>query len=148
MFMCDRRNRIGTIIDNHIHVWSTIPSFASLAQVLQRDRHILEEQLASQSEQGFSKGREGLDAVRLFLLRYALEHSAGAIQAEHFTIFREEETVQVILEDSYGVRPGADLDGVDHACTSLNGWCMSEGNPSRRTVRGGTQRWRARREGK
>ncbi len=112
MFSVDRKNRIDTIIDNHIHVWSTIPSFASLAQVLKEDRHILEKQLLSLTERSLPKGQDGRDAVRLFLLRYALERSAGGIQADHFTIFREEETVQVILEDSYGVRPGAELDQI------------------------------------
>ncbi len=112
MFMCDRKNRINTVLDNHIHVWSNIPSFAPLAQVLKEDRSILEEQLLSLTEQGIPKGQDGRDAVRLFLLRYALERSASEIQSEHFTIFREDETVQVILEDSYGVRPGAELDNI------------------------------------
>jgi len=112
MFMCDRKNRINTVLDNHIHVWSSSASFAPLAQVLKEDRKILEEQLLSLTEQGLAKGQDGRDAVRLFLLRYALERSASGIQSEHFTIFREEETVQVILEDSYGVRPGAELDNI------------------------------------
>jgi hypothetical protein len=112
MFMCDRINRINTVLDNHIHVWSSIPSFAPLAQVLKEDRTILQERLLSLTMQGPAKGQDGRDAVRLFLLRYALERSSGEIQSEHFTIFREDETVQVILEDSYGVRLGAELDNI------------------------------------
>jgi hypothetical protein len=121
MFMCDRKNRINTIIDNHIHVWSAVPSFAPLAQVLKRDRHILEDQLLSLTEHGLPGSHDSRDAMRLHLLRYALERSADGIQSEHFIIFREDETVQVILEDSYGVRPGAELDQIPipHQCEAL-----------------------------
>jgi hypothetical protein len=112
MFMSDRKNRVDTVLDNHIHVWSAIPAFAPLARVLKDDRNILEAQLPSLTEQGLAKGGDGRDAARLFLLRYALERSASGIQPEHFTIFREEETVRVILEDSYGVSPGAEFDDI------------------------------------
>lgn len=110
--MSDRKNRIGTTIDNHIHVWSTIPSFAPLARILREDRQILVERVMALTERGLPKDQNGPDAVRLFLLRYALERCSGGISAEHFTIFREEETVQVVLEDSYGVHPGAELDQI------------------------------------
>lgn len=110
--MRDRRDRIDAALDNHIHVWSTIPALAPLAQVLEDDRGLLENQIPALIEEEIAKGRDGRNAVRLFLLRYALERSASAIQTEHFTIFREEETVQVILEDSYGVESGAELDSV------------------------------------
>ncbi len=112
MLLSERETRINTIIDNHIHVWSSTPSFVPLAQVLREERHVLARQLLSLTEGGLPKGQSERDVVRLFLLRYALEHSAGAIAADHFTIFREEETVQVILEDSYGVIPGAELDQI------------------------------------
>ena len=112
MLMSDRINRINATIDNHIHVWSSIPSFAPLAEVLQNDREILVEKLLTLTARGVPKGQEGRDAVRLFLLGYALERITGRITSEHFTIFREGETVQVILEDSFGVISEADSDEV------------------------------------
>ena len=112
MFMSDRISRINAAIDNHIHVWSSIPSFVPLARILQNDREILVEKLLTMTPRGVAKGRDGGDAVRLFLLGYALERMTGRITSEHFTIFRDVETVQVILEDSFGVISEADYDEV------------------------------------
>ncbi|HIJ69158.1 MAG TPA: hypothetical protein HPP57_06620, partial [Deltaproteobacteria bacterium] len=95
MFMSDRISRINAAIDNHIHVWSSIPSFVPLARILQNDREILVEKLLTMTPRGVAKGRDGGDAVRLFLLGYALERMTGRITSEHFTIFRDVETVQV-----------------------------------------------------
>ncbi|MGD0400202.1 MAG: hypothetical protein ABSC04_14940 [Syntrophobacteraceae bacterium] len=112
MFMSDRINRINATIDNHIHAWSSIASFAPLAQVLQNDREILLEKLLTLTDRGVPKGEDGRDAVRLFVIGYALERITGRITSEHFTIFRDVETVQVILEDSFGVISEADFDEV------------------------------------
>jgi hypothetical protein len=110
--MSDRINRIIATIDNHIHVWSTISSFAPLAQILREDKDILVEKLLSPTDRGVPTGRDEHDAVRQFLLCYALERTAGQISSDHFTIFREAETVQVILEDSYEVRHGCERDEI------------------------------------
>ena len=112
MFSADRINRIHAIIDNHIHVWSADPSFAPLARVLKKDRDILVQKILALTARRVPGGGDGRDAVRQFLLSYALERNAGEITSEHFTIFREAETVEVILEDSYGVRAGAERDEI------------------------------------
>jgi hypothetical protein len=112
MFMSDRINRINATIDNHIHAWSSNPSFAPLAEILRHDREILVEKLLALTDREFPKDRNGRDAVRMFLLGYALERITGRITSEHFTIFRDAETVQVILEDSFGVISEADWDEV------------------------------------
>jgi hypothetical protein len=112
MFMSSHINRINSTIDNHIHVWSSIPSFAPLTDILHKERELLAEKLLSLTAQGASEGRDGHDEVRLFLLNYALERIAGRITSEHFTIFRDAETVQVILEDTYGFVFEADRDDV------------------------------------
>jgi|SRR5208337_138868 len=112
MFVSDRINRIHAVVDNHIRAWSAIPSFAPLAKVLKEDKNILVDKLLALTDRGFPGGGDRRDALRQFLLNYALERSAGEIGAEHFTIFREPETVQVILEDSYGVRLGAEKDEI------------------------------------
>lgn len=112
MYLSDRIKRITATIDNHIYVWSSIPSFAPLAEALQNDRQILTQKLLKLTSQGVPKGQEGRDAVRLFLLGHALERIAGRITSEHFTIFRDVETVQVILEDSFGFEFHADHDDI------------------------------------
>lgn len=112
MFMSDRIKRINATLDDHIRVWSSIPSFAPLAGILQNDREILAEELLTLTARGVPKGRDGLDALRLYLLGYALERVTGRITSEHFTLFRDWETVQVILEDSFGVISEADWDEV------------------------------------
>ncbi|SPF42652.1 conserved hypothetical protein [Syntrophobacter sp. SbD1] len=112
MFMSDRINRLNATIDNYIYVWSSIPSFVPLAEVLQNDRQILVEKLLTLTAKDVPKGRDGRDAVRLYLLGHALERIAGRITSEHFTIFRDQETVQVILEDSFGFIMERDRDDI------------------------------------
>jgi len=110
--MSDRSNRINAAIDNCSRVWSSVPSLVPLAEILQNDREIVAAKLLTLSARCGPEGENRGDEVRLFLLGYALERMAGRITSEHFTIFREEETVQVILEDSYGFEFKADRDDI------------------------------------
>ncbi len=110
--MSNRISRIDTTIDNHIYVWSTIPSFAPMAEILRNSREILVKKLRDLTERQGTKGSCAQDAVRLFLINFALERMAGEITPEHFTIFRDTETVEVILEDSYGIQCRADRDDI------------------------------------
>lgn len=102
----------AALIDNHIRVWSTIPAFAPLAEILLRDRAILIGRLSREFTGEGPEHRSRSDASRSFLLAYALERTCSGIDAGHFVLFKEEETVQVILEDSFGVEPGADWDTI------------------------------------
>jgi hypothetical protein len=110
--MSDRLDRINATIDNRIHVWSTVPSFVPLAEILRNEREIVASKLLSLTARSFAEGQDRHDAVRLFLLDYVLERMAGRITSEHFTIFRDAETVQVILEDSYGLESEGDRDDI------------------------------------
>ncbi len=110
--MSNRVNRINATIDNHIYVWSSVPSFAPMAQILRNDRDILVEKLLDLTEHEVPKGGNRNDAVRLFLINFALERMAGQITSEHFTIFRDAETVEIILEDSYGIQCRTDRDDI------------------------------------
>ncbi|MDR3555939.1 MAG: hypothetical protein P4L55_14370 [Syntrophobacteraceae bacterium] len=112
MSMPNRISRINTTIDNHIFAWSSIPSFAPMAEILRNSRDILVEKLLDLTERGVPEGANARDAVRLFLINFALERMAGEITSEHFTIFRDTETVEVILEDSYGIQCRADRDDI------------------------------------
>ncbi|HYA40202.1 MAG TPA: hypothetical protein VEF34_02790 [Syntrophobacteraceae bacterium] len=112
MFMSDRLNRINATIDNYIHVWSSSPHLVPLAEILQNDRDIVAAKLLRLGVRGVPEGRDRRDAVRLFLIGYVLQRIAVRITPEHFTIFRDAETVQVVLEDSYGFEFQADRDDI------------------------------------
>ncbi|MGC9195505.1 MAG: hypothetical protein ACP5IL_08640 [Syntrophobacteraceae bacterium] len=108
MFMSNRISRINNTIDSHIYAWSSVPSFAPMAEILSNSRDILIEKLLELTSQHGNTP----DTVRLFLINFALERMAGQITSEHFTIFRDVETVEVILEDSYGIQCRADRDDI------------------------------------
>ncbi|MGC8493298.1 MAG: hypothetical protein ACP5SH_16345 [Syntrophobacteraceae bacterium] len=110
--MSNRITSINATIDNHIFVWSSVPSFAPMAEILRNDRDVLVEKLLDMTERGVPKGGNIHDAVRLFLIDFALERMGGKITSEHFTIFRDPETVEIILEDSYGVQCLEDRDDI------------------------------------
>ena len=104
-----RISEITAVINNHILAWSRDPSLSPLAQILRKDRKVLSEIIF------FEKQRQPLaqaDALRAFILRYALERVRAQIDLSHFVLFKEDETVQVILEDSFGVKPGVEWDEV------------------------------------
>lgn len=105
-----QQNDTAALIDNHIRVWRATPAFAPLAEILLRDRDILTERLPAIFKDERPGNRCAADAVRSFLLVYALELASSGIDPGHFVLFREEETVQIILEDSFGVEPGGDWD--------------------------------------
>ena len=100
--------RIRKIIDNHIHVWRSTPVFAPLAEVLENNGKDIFERLLRLS--AFTTKENFGDSVRDFLVRYAMERVDAGINATHFTLFKEAETVQVILEDCFGVTLGIDED--------------------------------------
>lgn len=103
---------IMATIDNHIYVWSSVPPFAPMAEILRSERDVLVKKLVHLTEREAPKSGSVNDAVRLFLINFALERMGGRITTEHFTIFRDVETVEVILEDTYGVRCSADRDDI------------------------------------
>ena len=104
MFLTGRQDKISATIDNHIQAWSGIPAFAPLAEILRAEKDSLLHILSSRSKEP--------DALRLFLLGYALERLSRPLDADHFVLFREAETVQVVLEDSFGVQPGPHRDEI------------------------------------
>jgi hypothetical protein len=79
-----------------------------MAEILSNSRDILIEKLLELTSQRDNTA----ESVRLFLINFALERMAGKITSEHFTIFRDVETVEVILEDSYGIKCRPDRDDI------------------------------------
>lgn len=101
---------IDEIIENHIHVWSEIPSFAPLACILEEDREILAKSLSiSVPEEG---NLISDDEIRSRFLCHALERVKTRIDWEHFLMFKDRETVQAVLEDSFGIIPGIEHDTI------------------------------------
>jgi hypothetical protein len=109
--MCDQVSRAGEIIDNHIHVWAQIPSFAPLSRVLANDRELLVTRISS-SVAPEAPNFTSPDSVRSFLIHYALEKLHTGVHLKHFVLFKEVETVRIVLEDSFGIRPGSENDEI------------------------------------
>lgn len=98
--MAEPVRRIDRTIENHIHAWDSNPAFAPLAGVLRRDRKILLDRLASENT-------ASPDTLRMSIVCFALERVHCGLDAAHFTLFKDAETVQVVLEDAFGIQPGA-----------------------------------------
>ncbi|MCE5336057.1 MAG: hypothetical protein LLG06_15860 [Desulfobacteraceae bacterium] len=110
MFLPERTDIVESILDNCLQVWSVTPSFAPLAEVIQRDSQAIRAQI--QSSQATPRASSNPDRIRALIVQYAVEHAALPIGWRHFNLFREAETVQVILEDTFGVRPGMEEDEI------------------------------------
>lgn len=108
----EKQNDSVSLVDNLIGVWGANPALAPLAEILAKDRKVLLERLTAVSTEVGRGHRPRVDAQRAFLLGYALEHAGSGIDFSHFVLFKEGETVQVILEDSFGVEPGSDSDTI------------------------------------
>lgn len=98
---------IDQLIENLIRVWSATPPFAPLAQIIARDKEILLDRISSTTRE---TSPQILDNVRDYIVRHALENIAQPLDWRHFSLFRETETVQVILEDCFGMQLGAEQD--------------------------------------
>lgn len=104
--MAYSKSSIEQTIDNHIHVWSGNPSLAPLAEALRKNRHVLCNRLASDNALHITSN----DALRAEIVRFALEQVHCGLDPVHFTLSRDAVTVQVILEDAFGVQPGVHRD--------------------------------------
>src|SRR5512140_1733012 len=102
------RLQVREKLDNHIRVWSATPSFLPLAEIISADKEILVDRLIEITAQSESRG----DKIRMFLIDYALGRLATGINSGHFTLFMDSETVEIILEDSYGIQPGEESDQI------------------------------------
>lgn len=109
--MCDRISIAGELIDNHVHVWAQTPAFAPLARVIETDRCKLIDRI-SPLILPHTDTPASLDGVRSFLIHYALEQLAADFHLKHFVLFKEVETVRVVLEDSFGISPGPERDEI------------------------------------
>lgn len=106
--MTDRLKRFQRAIDNHIQVWRRSASLAPLAAALETDKQTFALHLMTLKEQDSADE----DTLRRLILHHALEHVGAKINPDHFILFREPETVRVVLEDSFGILPGIESDEI------------------------------------
>jgi hypothetical protein len=74
---------------------------------------LAEDEIERPAERQFKQRRYGWgnrDEIRSFLLRFTLERLRVEFEPIHFTIFKQVETIQSILEDAFGVQPGPKMD--------------------------------------
>lgn len=110
--MRDWGNEAGRFIDQHIDVWGRRPSFRALAEVAEENRAFLSSRISEIFKRRRKSYRAKADEARDFLVRYVIERVRAGIEVRHFTLFKEYETVEVVLEDAFGVDPGPDSDRV------------------------------------
>lgn len=103
---------LAATIENHILAWSACASYVPLAEVLRRDKEIISLKLSRLLAGETKKASPRADAIRAFLAGYALEQAGFGIEPGHFVLFKEYETVEVVLEDSFGIQPGSDRDEI------------------------------------
>lgn len=97
-------------VKNHMHVWMRIPHLKPLAKIVKNDAEILTATVAGILRAERGSPRERADEARAHIVQYALERAGIEFQTVHFILFKEAETVQVILEDAFGVVARDEMD--------------------------------------
>ena len=110
--MSNRINRINATIDNHIYVWSSVPFFCADGRNPQERPRYPRGKAPGPHRARSPQRRQPKRRRPSVSINFALERMAGQITSEHFTIFRDAETVEVILEDSYGIQCRTDRDDI------------------------------------
>lgn len=110
--MRDWDEEADRFVTNHLHVWMQTFHLKPLAEAVRKNRDDLIREVAKilrEEGKGFD---ERADAARACILSRALESVRIEFGTDHFVLFKETETVQVILEDAFGVQAGRDVDRV------------------------------------
>ena len=89
------------LVDALIEAWERTPGFERFSAILKRDREAV-----AQGVSALGAGQKDLDRVRAHITGHVLKEMGAEIGPRHFILFKEIETVQVILEDSFGIEPG------------------------------------------
>ncbi len=98
-------------VNDHIHAWGQ-SRFRLLARVVRRNRMELTGLVREVFERDGKSFKEKADEARSLTVRFALERARVELDIEHFVVFRETETVQLVLEDAFGMLPGVEQDRV------------------------------------
>jgi len=101
--MHDWDEEASLLVKNHLHVWMRIPHLKPLASVIRKAEGVLIASVARILGSERRNRRDRADEARSHIVQYALEHAGIELKTVHFILFKEVETVQVILEDAFGV---------------------------------------------
>lgn len=110
--MRNRDRDAARFIENLVHAWMRNPRFKPLVKALREDEGEAAGWVARILGRPDKSPGEKADEARLFLFKYAMEHVRTVLKLDHFVLFKEMETVEVILEDAFGVVQGATADRV------------------------------------
>ncbi len=109
--MQDWNREAERFVEGHVHAWLQ-SRFAPLAKVVRKNRKELTGLIKEVFERDGKCFREKSDEARSLTVRFALERARVELDVEHFILFKEAETVQLILEDAFGMSPGKEEDRV------------------------------------
>lgn len=110
--MYDWSEEASHLVRNHTHIWMRTPHLKPLAKVVKRDAEILTASVARILGAERRSPAERADEARAHIVQYALERAGIEFKTVHFILFKEAETVQVILEDAFGVVARDEMDWV------------------------------------
>lgn len=101
----------GRFVNDLIQVWMQ-SRFRPLARTARKHRGALVGLVEKVFRGGRGSRRAKADAARAEVVKFVLERARLELELEHFVLFKEAETVQVVLEDAFGVVQGAEEDRV------------------------------------
>jgi len=100
------------LVDNHIHVWARSPHLKPLLRVLTAYREIVLERVIEIFSRRRKRVDDKADEARAFILQYVLDRMRLDFEVEHLVLFKENETVRMVLEDAFGVESTAQVERV------------------------------------
>lgn len=101
----------GRFVNDLIDVW-TQTRFKPLARTARKHRETLTVLVGEVFRRKGGNDRKKADEARSEVLKYVLERMKLELEFEHFVLFKEAETIRVVLEDAFGMAQGAEEDRV------------------------------------
>jgi len=109
--MEDWQKEADRFINGLIHVWMQNPSLKPLIKVVREEKRALTAQVASFLRESGSLSKKN-DKARSLVIRSALEKFQVEIRMEHFVLFGEADTIELILGSAFETELGIEVDRV------------------------------------
>lgn len=93
-----------------LDVWKGDPRLADLASAVEPEADALTSEVADILAEPQGSFNARMDRARSHLVNHAMGRIHEGIDTEAFVLFRDRETVEVILEDCFGMEPGSQSD--------------------------------------